>query len=444
MLSGTVVRIAQKMGYHRDGEVLGLESYETEMRRRLWWQIIIQDSKYAMLSGLNHSLQPLHWDTKMPSNVNDADIFPGSTEKVQPRDGPTEMAFVLVINKIYEFKLKHDSSNNGPAFEAAILGQDLSTDKDASDAMHRNIFAQFRQQTKAMNDDLDYIEQHYIDVNAGNVHKAAMTIRSMLMGRLADMLMPIQEQPEYGTEIFGPKDNLFKVFVLGTEQRLDQYEPMMECGFFWFAKAYFQLDVFAVMTGQLAQRPIGSLSDRGWLGVERLYGYHTELFDMSQKQYSVQAHITLKAWRLREEAFSQAGRHLETPLFIRRLRETLPSHSSSGQSTGATPPIYNHADAQQRAAALFQAPSAQQLPEQNPTRQQQQQQQQQQGFSMDPFLGGLLDMTNVNWDMFGDMTPPSDQLAAGMFGYGAFPGAQGNGVADDPNMSNNLHTGHFR
>ncbi|OAA41811.1 fungal specific transcription factor domain-containing protein [Metarhizium rileyi] len=433
VLTGTIVRIAQKMGYHRDGDILGLEPYETEMRRRLWWQIIVQDSKYAMLSGLSQSLLPLHWDTKTPQNVNDADLLPGSAEKIQSRDGPTEMAFVMAMNEIYKFKLDTDSNNNGPAFEAAILGQDLGSDKGASNATHSNIFVKLRQQCRELDERLLAMEHKYIDVNAGNVHKAAKVIRQMLMGKIQDMMMPIHEQPEYGTEIFTPRDNLFKIFVLGTEQRLDQYQPMAECGFLWFVKSYFQLDVFAVMTGQLCQRPTGSLADRGWVGVERLYAYHTELFDMSQKQYSVQAQVTLKAWKLREQALMQTGRHLETPQFIQRLRELLPSYDSrsSVQSSGNTPQIFSQNEAQRHSSALFQNSQTPKMPHQSLV----QQQQQQQGASVDPFLGGLLDMSSVNWDMFGDVMNPQEQLSVGMFGYGGFPGAtDGSLIGNSNNM----------
>ena len=60
------------MGLHRDGELLGLKPFETEMRRRLWWQIIMLDSKYAILSGLSHTLLPRGWDTREPKNISAA------------------------------------------------------------------------------------------------------------------------------------------------------------------------------------------------------------------------------------------------------------------------------------------------------------------------------------------------------------------------------------
>lgn len=159
---------------------------------------------------------------------------------------------------------------------------------------------------------------------------------------------------------------------------------------------------------------------------------------MSQKQYSVQAQITLKGWKLREQAFMQAGQHLETPQFIQRLRELLPSYDSrSSAQSGATPPIFNQNESQRQATALFQSPQTQKMPQPNLM----QQQQQQQGANVDPFLGGLLDMSSVNWDMFGDMMNPQEQLSVGMFGYGGFPGATDGSLAGN---SNNMNTGQFR
>ncbi|KAG6085771.1 hypothetical protein E4U33_001106 [Claviceps sp. LM78 group G4] len=454
VLTGTLVRIAQKMGYHRDGESLGLDMYETEMRRRIWWQIMIQDSKYAMLSGLNHSPPTLHWDSKMPSNVNDADLFPGSTASVQARDGPTEMAFVLILNEIYKFKLQAEENDDNSAFEAALLGLDIGPDEEASNSM----LQKFRDHFRELEVRLAELEDKFIDVKAGNVHKAAQGVRHIFMGSLADMMVPLRQHPEYGTEIFGPKDILFKIFVLASEQRLRQYEAMGECGFLWFAKSYFQLDVFAVMMGQLCQKPTGGLADRAWITVQQVYCYHDELYDMSSKQSVTQAQITLKAWKVREQYHMQHGRHLETPGYILRLRELLPSADSRSsvcqQSNGDTPTTFNQNDAQaQPCSSSFQLEMHISQQQQQQQHQQQQQQQQQQPKStsqfrhqvlqgaggMDPFLGDVLDMSSMNWDVLGDVMNPNDQLSLDMFGYGGYP-------LVDHGVTGNGHTGggHFQ
>jgi hypothetical protein len=82
------------MGYHRDGEHFNLTPFETEMRRRIWWQILLQDASFT---GMDQMAFPRTFDTKQPQNFNDVDIFPGSTRPIKPRDRPTEMGFILII-----------------------------------------------------------------------------------------------------------------------------------------------------------------------------------------------------------------------------------------------------------------------------------------------------------------------------------------------------------
>ena len=38
-LTGLAIRIANSLGIQRDGEQFGLDPYQTEIRRRLWWQV---------------------------------------------------------------------------------------------------------------------------------------------------------------------------------------------------------------------------------------------------------------------------------------------------------------------------------------------------------------------------------------------------------------------
>lgn len=52
---------------------------------------------------------------------------------------------------------------------------------------------------------------------------------------------------------------------------------------------------------------------------------------------------------------------------------------------------------------------------------------------MDPFLEGFLDMSNMNWNVLGDVMNPQDPLSMGMFGYGGFPAAN-NSVMDNNGM----------
>ncbi|PHH93016.1 hypothetical protein CDD83_2126 [Cordyceps sp. RAO-2017] len=419
ILSGTVVRIAQKMGFHRDGEQLDLDPFEIEMRRRVWWQIVIIDCRHAMQSGLRQSMLPPRWDTKMPQNVNDADLLPGATEPIQPREGPTEMAFCIMFNAIFKFKLETDDTNDIAAFEAHLLGHDADS-TDPSVAGRETAANRFRSHVREFEKKLIELENKYIDVNAGNVHKAALSVRAIATGRLDERLAPAREQPEWGTQILGPKDMLFKVVLMNEEQRMTAYEMMVQTGFAWFARHHFQLDIFAVLTGHLSQHPTGSLSDRAWAVVERAHEQHGDLFDMSHKPWLTQAQFTLRAWRMREKAFMEAGRVLETPQFIRRLRQLVLStvEARSSFSSSATPPMPSlpQAKAQLAPPPRQLQPQLAALPPHQP-----------QGGAMDPYFGSFPDIQSFDWDLFGNVVASngdefSPATAFGGLGLGNLPG----------------------
>jgi hypothetical protein len=49
ILTGVAGRIGQRIGLHRDPATLGLPPFECEIRRRVWWQIMMQDGAYSAL-----------------------------------------------------------------------------------------------------------------------------------------------------------------------------------------------------------------------------------------------------------------------------------------------------------------------------------------------------------------------------------------------------------
>lgn len=386
MLSGTIVRIAQKMGYHRDGELLQLPPFETEMRRRIWWQIVLRDTKLALVSGLNHNSLQHSSDTESPRNLNDADLFPGSAEPVPSRDGPTEMAFSLIGNRVVQFMV---SENMRMGFEAALVGQSTAGEKGELGVGHA-LLEKYRGVARELDSNLRDYERKYCDASAGGIHKAALAIRPMISTRLQEMLLPMEEQPEWGTEILGPKDILFKIVLLHYEHTVDAYERMAEHGFLWFVKLHFQLDVFAVLTGQLGKRPTGSLSNRGWDIVEKIYCWQPELFGGSKKQYAAQAQFTLKAWESREQALAACGQSVETPPFITRLRECVPSYDSQSSTGVSAMP-----------SSLMQT--------------------QQPVTNLDQFLGCYLDISSLDWNIWddtasGQSTSNKSPVSAMLFG----------------------------
>ncbi|OJJ51716.1 hypothetical protein ASPZODRAFT_138786 [Penicilliopsis zonata CBS 506.65] len=94
-LTGIAVRISQRIGLHKDGSNIGLSVFETELRRRMWHQMLIIDATAARQSGSGHVMFIPAANTKAPLNVNDSDLDPHMTEPPREHSGLTEMVFCL-------------------------------------------------------------------------------------------------------------------------------------------------------------------------------------------------------------------------------------------------------------------------------------------------------------------------------------------------------------
>ncbi|KAH7309934.1 putative C6 transcription factor [Rhexocercosporidium sp. MPI-PUGE-AT-0058] len=96
VLSGIAVRLARKMGLHRDGSYLGLSLFETEMRRRLWWHIVHVDFRISDLLGAKPSMDLFSGDAKMPLNVADEDLSPDMVDLPPESNGITSIVVSLI------------------------------------------------------------------------------------------------------------------------------------------------------------------------------------------------------------------------------------------------------------------------------------------------------------------------------------------------------------
>lgn len=90
-----VVRLAQALHLHRDGVSPPIPPFEAEMRRRLWWMIVVLDIRAAEDRGTDASIPRQSYNTRLPFNLDDDDFGPSTTAPLEDRTGPTEMTFCL-------------------------------------------------------------------------------------------------------------------------------------------------------------------------------------------------------------------------------------------------------------------------------------------------------------------------------------------------------------
>ncbi|KAH7311413.1 fungal-specific transcription factor domain-containing protein [Stachybotrys elegans] len=78
-LVGLLTRIATSMGLHRDGSLSNLSPFDAEMRRRLWWQIYLLESRSSDDRLAQLCITEELFDTNVPANASDSAIGPESS-----------------------------------------------------------------------------------------------------------------------------------------------------------------------------------------------------------------------------------------------------------------------------------------------------------------------------------------------------------------------------
>ncbi|KAI9739818.1 MAG: hypothetical protein M1834_006539 [Cirrosporium novae-zelandiae] len=103
MTIGVMVRVAMRMGYHRDGaQYSRIPPFQCEMRRRTWAFITQLDSLYSYQVGLPNMVRLVYSDTLTPHNLMDSDLSEDMVELPKPRpvSEPTAVSYLIAKNRL--------------------------------------------------------------------------------------------------------------------------------------------------------------------------------------------------------------------------------------------------------------------------------------------------------------------------------------------------------
>ncbi|KAI0140204.1 hypothetical protein GGR57DRAFT_509487 [Xylariaceae sp. FL1272] len=124
MMTGLVVRMAQALGLQRDPSHFNIFTpFEAEMRRRVWWALLLLDVRSSEDQGTDFSIQYGSFDTRIPLNINDADIDPHATQTPVEREGITDMSLPLVTAITSNFSRQMMLPRTTMSEQDRLLGQ---------------------------------------------------------------------------------------------------------------------------------------------------------------------------------------------------------------------------------------------------------------------------------------------------------------------------------
>lgn len=123
---GTVIRLALRMGYHRDpNEMTNVPKFDGEMRRRVWLHIFQIDALVSFQMGLPSMIPTEYCDTQVPRNLYDTDLYVGM-EKLPPSRPFAEVTPILYgivksgIMRVFKKIVAHTQSLATPGYDEIL------------------------------------------------------------------------------------------------------------------------------------------------------------------------------------------------------------------------------------------------------------------------------------------------------------------------------------
>jgi len=255
-LTGLVVRMAQTLGIHRDGTHFNLSPFDTELRRRLWWQVCILDARASEDHGCDPTITEHSFDAQMPLNVNDADLDPLMKEFPASRVGCTEMTFGLIRFEVTSTLRRLQYTPPGPnKCKGVFCAATMQKKEQWITECHQRLEERYLQRT---------------DLSVPLFWVIA-TVSRLIMSKMWLLIYHPFQRLDGGATL--PQETKDKLFLTSLENI--EYSILLETEartrkWGWLFRTYVQWHAIAFLLTELCTRTKGDLVDRAWRAIEAM------------------------------------------------------------------------------------------------------------------------------------------------------------------------------
>ncbi|KAH0833587.1 hypothetical protein AYO21_05266 [Fonsecaea monophora] len=327
-LAGVASRIGQGMGLHRDGTSLGVSPFETEMRRRLWWQITTLDFRSAELSGSGRSGDFSMSDTLIPSNVNDEDIYPDMKEPPVSHTRPTEMISCLLRCELGNFWKEKFKQRSTVALEHLRIDSPFSSYLEERDAFINELEQRLEEKFLRYCDPSNPIQFMAIIIGRGAINSMRLMAHHPRKWAKEKDVPPSE------------KEYLWNISMKLLEGINLAHSSKQLRRFMWHTRVFFAWQAFIYILNELKERTLGDEVDKAWQEIDEIYRHHPQFVtDYKKPLHVAVGSLCLKAYSAREAALRETTRGVfpkVTPEYIRILREQRESGPLMRATTAAT------------------------------------------------------------------------------------------------------------
>ncbi|KAK5032822.1 hypothetical protein LTS07_004232 [Exophiala sideris] len=332
-LMGVAVRIAERMGLHRDADMFDLGVVRSEERRRIWWQLQYMEIAIARLVGSLSMTLYAGWDTKPPANLDDEDLHrPGLRSLPVERTGLTSMSHCLWRYSILHMQRENMRQPGGmPESLSWLLSPQVSIDeKDVKiDAIESALGAKFLQHCELLNPLHVYIQ---------------IGIRQFLLAARRTARQPALVNAKILEMTQRERDDFLEICTKGLDYYLMSQTTESLKGYQWHNENYFQWPSFVYIILEAHHRFDNDRVTDLWTLIRRIYDIHPELSTASRRtEAGTVARITLAAWQ-RHDAYirqrqANVNESYEPPQWIGEMCQNfnLPQPTATSASGSVVP-----------------------------------------------------------------------------------------------------------
>ncbi|KAM3088467.1 hypothetical protein ACMFMG_000107 [Clarireedia jacksonii] len=288
-LTGLVLRIAQSLGLQRDGEKFGLTPFDTEMRRRLWWQICVLDVRASEDHGSDPSIFDHSFDTKFPLSINDADLKADAKEFPPEREGVSEMTFVLIRFEICALSKRLQYTPPGQV----LCGNQVTR-------------LSLEEKEQLINECAHRLEEKYLKYceDAGPLYWVAATVARLIFAKMSLIIYHPLTQPGRPQCLSDDtKDRLLRssVEIIEYSRILETEASTKKWG--WLFRTYVQWHAIAFILGELSTRGNSPIVERAWRAIDGAFDDWSGAVTSSKRGmfWQPMRKLMAKARRKREE-----------------------------------------------------------------------------------------------------------------------------------------------
>lgn len=313
-LMGIANRLAEGMGLHRDGTHQGLPPFETEMRRRVWWQMKLFDAKIAELAGharfKNISQDPQL--TQMPTNVNDDQLYPGMPSFPVESSEMTSMCFSSLLCEFTHFWTKHAANMRARHGKDAALWDNYGS---KSEIVEKDQVIEQLQQI---------LQNKYI--SGCDPTQPAQLLTLMVAQNATTTMKFISHHPRRWASD-GDVPDAERQFVWGLAIKMLEAEINVSSNrqldrFAWHTSAFIPWAQAIHVLNCLRANPFLPDAAKAWRLIGDVFEYRSELLSERKLLNVAFGNLCLKAYNSRQTALMQQGKSTSrrTPAYIVKLR----------------------------------------------------------------------------------------------------------------------------